>query len=92
MAELVTQSATAVALRLAMLEIDCLDLRQIAFVCRGGTHRSVACACLSALVRYPRARLGFHTSRVLRDAAASLHVCDKIIGCDLNHATEQIQS
>ena len=69
MAELVYQAPTAVALRLALLEIEYLHLREIAFTCRGGTHRSVACACLLALVFYHRARLGFHTRRVLHDAA-----------------------
>ena len=64
-----TGSPTAVALRLALLEIEYLHLREIAFTCRGGTHRSVACACLLALVFYHRARLCFHTNRVRNEAA-----------------------
>ena len=41
MARLTSQQSTAIALRLAMLQIELQGLPEIAFTCLGGTHRSV---------------------------------------------------
>ena len=69
MARLTSQQSTAIALRLAMLQIELQGLLEIAFTCLGGTHRSVGCACLLAVVFYPEAHLVFHTDRT-RSAAS----------------------
>ena len=69
MARLAGQQSTAIALRLAMLQIELQELPEIAFTCLGGTHRSVGCACLLAIVFYPEAHLVFHTDKT-RSAAS----------------------
>ena len=63
MAILTSQQSTAIALRLAMMQIELVGLTEIAFTCGGGTHRSVGCACLLAVIFYPEAHLVFHTDR-----------------------------
>ena len=60
---LTSQQSTAIALRLAMMQIELVGLTEIAFTCGGGTHRSVGCACLLAVIFYPEAHLVFHTDR-----------------------------
>ena len=72
MARLTGQQSTAIALRLAMLQIEMQELQEIAFTCLGGTHRSVGCACLLAIVFYPEANLVFHTDKTR--SAASLRL------------------
>ena len=74
-AKLVRQAAVAAALRLAVLEIEMLSLRDFVFTCRGGTHRSVGCACLLAALRYPQAKLNFHTPRTNASASERLVHC-----------------
>ena len=61
MARLTSQQSTAMALRLAMLQIESQGLTEIAFTSLGGTHRSVGCACLLAVIFYPAAHFVFHT-------------------------------
>ena len=63
MARLASQQSIAIALRLAMLQIELQGLPEIACTCLGCTHRSVGCACLLAVVFYPEAHLVFHTDR-----------------------------
>ena len=72
MAILASQRPTALALRLAALQVAEQGLSEIAFTCEHGTHRSVACACLLAALCYPNAYLVFHTARTIRDAKIKL--------------------
>ena len=76
MACLASQQSVAVALRLAILQTEMQGLREIAFTCLGGTHRSVGCACLLAAVFYPEAHLMFHTRRVTSAARRRLRCVD----------------
>ena len=70
-AYLASQEAVSYALHLAILEVEGLELSEIGFTCQGGTHRSVGCACLLALLFYPEAHLVFHTSNTIKHAKAS---------------------
>ena len=77
MARLMSQQSTAIALRLAMLQIELQGLPEIAFTCLGGTHRSVGCACLLAVVFYPEAHLVFHTDRSRSAASERLQAVSR---------------
>ena len=72
LAKLLTQQPIAMALKLAFYMIEMQQLSELAFLCGGGTHRSVGCAVLTVLLFYPNARLMFHTSRTRSDAAELL--------------------
>ena len=72
MAELVRQPSVAVALRLASLQIHSMALCDLAFICKGGTHRSFGCACLLAALCYPDAHVIVHTQRTRTAARARL--------------------
>ena len=63
LAKFASQQSNAIALRHAMPQVKLQGLSEIAFTYLGGTHRSVGCACLLALVFYPEAYLVFHTDR-----------------------------
>jgi hypothetical protein len=65
MAHLLGQESVAVALRLAVLQIEMLSLEGIAFTCEGGTHRSVGCACLLAAMFHQEAHVELHTHRTI---------------------------
>ena len=68
---LASQESVSYALRLAIWEVEGLDLSEIGFTCQGATHRSVGCACLLALLFYPEAHLVFHTRNTIEHAKAS---------------------
>ena len=72
MAELAGQESTAIALRLAMLQVEMQGLSEIAFTCQFGKHRSPACVCLLAMIFYPQANLVFHTRRMTAAARQKL--------------------
>ena len=75
MATLASQQGTALALRLAMLEIETQGLKDLVFTCRHGIHRSVGCACLLVMLFYPEAKLVFHTKRAMEAAWSRLDPC-----------------
>ena len=75
MATLASQQGTALALRLAMLEIETQGLKDLVFTCRHGIHRSVGCACLLVMLFYPEAELVFHTNRAMEAAWSRLDPC-----------------
>ena len=77
MARLTSQQSTAIALRLAMLQVELQGLFEIAFTCLGGTHGSVGCACLLAVVFYPEAHLVFHTDRTRSAASERLQAVSR---------------
>jgi len=62
-AKLVTQTATARALIDACHRIETEELSDFAFVCEHGTHRSVGCALLLAMLVYNGAEVVFSTRR-----------------------------
>ena len=68
---LASQESVSYALRLAIWEVEGLELSEIGFTCQGATHRSVGCACLLALLFYPEAHLVFHTRNTIEHAKAS---------------------
>ena len=70
-AVLVTQSETAMVLLDACLSIEAHGLTDFAFVCRGGTHRSVACCVLLAALIYQNSEVCLNTRRT-REAALEL--------------------
>jgi hypothetical protein len=63
------QDATAPCLLEALERIEENGMREFSFVCRGATHRSVACCLLLANIAYPEARVYMTTKRT-REAAA----------------------
>ena len=65
---LIRQKTVAECILKAILAIEAHDCREFAFVCRGGTHRSVGCACLLLMLAYPAGRLVLTTPRTQRDA------------------------
>jgi hypothetical protein len=62
------QAATAAALLEAIQTIERYNLHELAFLCRGATHRSVACCFLLAAIAYPRAEIYLTTKRTQADA------------------------
>ena len=68
-AVMLTQGDTADALLDAVEAIEAHGLRKLAFACRSGTHRSVACCVLLAAIVYPQAQIRFTTERTRRAAA-----------------------
>ena len=60
MATLASQQGTALALRLAMLEIETQGLKDL--------DRYVGCACLLVMLFYPEAKLVFHKDRAMEAA------------------------
>ena len=75
MATLASQQGTALALRLAMLEIETQGLKDLVFTCRHGIHRSVGCACLLVMLFFPGAKLVFHTNHARQAAWSMLGPC-----------------
>ena len=73
-ANLLSQSVLVQALLDACNMIEDSNLSDFAFVCRGGTHRSVGGILLLAMLLYPNAKLVMHTKRTAR--AAESH-CSK---------------
>ena len=70
-ARIATQRATAEALLQAVLTVElqnAAQLRKVAFVCDGGTHRSLACGCLLLSLAYPRAAIIPGTPRTITDS------------------------
>ena len=65
---LIRQKTVAECILKAILAIEAHDCREFAFVCRGGTHRSVGCACLLLMLAYPAGRLVLTTPRTQQDA------------------------
>ena len=61
------------ALRTAIRRIEREDLRDFAFVCLGGTHRSVAALYLLKRVAYPRAVIHLSTDRTKRAGRDALN-------------------
>jgi len=72
-AVLLTQVSTAQALWTACAAIEQHDRVAYAFVCRGATHRSVACCVLLTAFFYLDARIALTTSRT-KAAAAARHL------------------
>jgi hypothetical protein len=69
MCTLILQEDTANALTWAVRLIESDDdLSELAFTCKGGTHRSVACACLLSMLAYPNARIRLTTRRTIEAA------------------------
>ena len=68
------QEITAHCLLAAMNRIEKEPLQQFSFVCRGATHRSVACCMLLAALAYPNASVHMTTRRTqdAQDAAKAL--------------------
>ena len=66
---LVSQGNTANAINLAVQTVAMFG--EVAFVCRGATHRSAGCACLLASLAYPNAVIKFSTTNT-NEAAAEL--------------------
>ncbi len=60
---LTMHTATAAALKHAVEEIELGNHADVVFVCDGGTHRSLGCACLLAMLAYPGAQVLPGTSR-----------------------------
>ena len=73
-ATLLSQTVLVQALLDACRMIGERDLSDFAFVCHGGTHRSVGGILLLAMLLYPNAKLVMHTKRTVR--AAESH-CSK---------------
>jgi hypothetical protein len=69
-AVLLTQACTAEALLAACAAIEAHDRYEFAFVCRGATHRSVACCVLLAAIIYPDATVVLTTARTRTAAIA----------------------
>ena len=69
-AVLLTQACTAQALLAACAAIEAHDRYEFAFVCRGATHRSVACCVLLAAIIYPDATVVLTTARTRTAAIA----------------------
>ena len=67
---LIKQATVAESILDAILAIEYKDLRDFAFYCHGGTHRSVGCACLLLMMVYPQGKLVLTTERTQRDASA----------------------
>jgi hypothetical protein len=76
MCTLILQEDTAKALTRAvkLIEKD-VYLSELAFTCNGGTHRSVACACLLSMLAYPNARIRLTTKPTIE---AAHNVLDKV--------------
>ena len=70
-ATLLSQTKQVEALLDAVSMIEDLELLDFAFVCLGGTHRSVGGILLLSAMAYPNAVLVLHTNRTVR-AAESL--------------------
>ena len=68
-AKLLTTGVTACALLDAVKAIEDCELREFAFQCRSGTHRSVACCVLLAAIVYLEAQIWVTTDRTWRAAA-----------------------
>ena len=62
------QAGTATALFHAFKFIERSNAQEFAFVCHGGTHRSVACCFLLAALAYPQAQICLTTRRTQQDA------------------------
>ena len=71
-AKLVLQENTANAICLAVMNVEMCrgsgTCCEVAFSCRGGTHRSLGCACLLASLAYPNAIIVPATFRTRKDA------------------------
>jgi hypothetical protein len=73
MCTVIGQKATAKALTAAVTRIESdHHLPELAFSCTGGTHRSVAFACLLAMFAYPRAEVRLTTRRTIAAAKGVL--------------------
>ena len=70
-ARVASQAITARCLLDAMQEVEKWNYRLFSFVCRGATHRSVACCLLLAAIAYRNASVHMTTKRT-RIAAAKL--------------------
>ena len=68
-ASLTTDKVAVDALREAFHHIQDYAVTDFAFLCHGGTHRSVACCCLLAALVYPDAGLVFNARRPSEAAA-----------------------
>ena len=62
-AHMVLQVNVAKAVEHAVFSIETFNLEDFAFACDGGTHRSVCCALLLAMLAYPKAEVCLHTPR-----------------------------
>ena len=62
------QETTALCLTAALHRVETDDLHVFGFVCRGATHRSVACCFLLAAMAYPKALVFLTTSRTRKAA------------------------
>ena len=71
-AVVVSQENTARVLKKAIMMIEDGNLKEFAFVCHGGTHRSVACACLLIVVAYPESLLVTTTRRTAKAAMEAM--------------------
>ena len=65
---LIQQTTVACSIVDAILTIEDNDCNDFAFICHGGTHRSVGCACLLLTLAYPRGKLLLTTQRTQKDA------------------------
>ena len=74
-AALLCSLGTAQAIEDAIIRIEMqrsAPIRQIAFACEGGTHRSPGCACLLSSLFYPHAAIILSTRRTKDDAGVHL--------------------
>jgi len=62
---LLMQENTAKAVKEAVICVFTYNLQELAFVCQGGTHRSLAVAFLLAVLAYPAAEICVHTTRTI---------------------------
>ena len=62
-ARMVLQVNVAKAVEHGVFSIETFNLEDFGFVCDGGTHRSVCCALLLAMLAYPKAEVCLHTRR-----------------------------
>jgi hypothetical protein len=69
-AVLVTQALAAELVHEACCIIESENLNNFGFVCSHGTHRSLGCAMLLAILAYPNARVCLSTPRTMRAAIA----------------------
>ena len=67
-ASLVVTTAAVAALREAFHCIEDHDIDDFAFLCQGGTHRSVGCCFLLAALVYPGAEISLTTPRTCANA------------------------
>ena len=68
------QIETVICLLLAVERIEENNLHEFSFVCKGATHRSVACCMLLAAIVYPEARVRLTTPQTQR-AATDAGLC-----------------